>query len=109
MVAATADGAFDEVGVGVGYTGVVAIARENANAIEVGGGDFLVLLFEGVEGFTCAFDMVWCQRGTVASKSKNGGTEIRRAVDDMFLAGFIYISEEEIIKSGADDGVGVGY
>jgi hypothetical protein len=35
VIAAAADGAFDEVGVRVGDAGVVAIARENANAVEV--------------------------------------------------------------------------
>ena len=46
IIPTSADGAFDKVGVGgVGQASVEAIACEDANAIDIGCGDFVLLLF----------------------------------------------------------------
>ena len=58
VIAAATNGAFDKFGVSVGYSSVIAVAREKANAIEVGGCDFMMWLFDGAKGFTSSFNMI---------------------------------------------------
>ena len=58
MIAAATDGSFDEFGGGVGYPSRVAVARKDADAIEGGGGNFMMWLFDGAESFAGAFQMV---------------------------------------------------
>jgi hypothetical protein len=67
-----------------------------------------VLLFERVEGFSCAFDMVRSEWGTMSAEGKNSSAKVGWAVNDMFLAGFGHVCEEEIVESSADDGMGIG-
>lgn len=44
MITTASDGTFDEVCVRVRNSSVIAVARKNANAVEIGSGDLLVLL-----------------------------------------------------------------
>ena len=46
VIASTTNGAFDKFGVSVGYSRMIAVAREKANAVEVGGCDFMMWLFD---------------------------------------------------------------
>ena len=58
MIASTTNGAFDKFGVSVGYPSMIAVAGEKANAVEVGGCDFMMWLFDGAESFTSSFNMI---------------------------------------------------
>ena len=107
VIVAPTNGSFDEISIGVGYSSMVAVACQNADAIQVGGCDFLVLLLERVESFSCAFHMVGCEWGTVSSKREDCGTEVGRTVDNMLLALFRDIGEEKIVEGSANDGVRV--
>ena len=60
MVIAATNGALDEVSVGVVDSGMITITGDSADAVQVRGGNFLMLLFEGVERFSRAFDVVGC-------------------------------------------------
>jgi hypothetical protein len=46
VIASTTNGAFDKFGVSVWYSSMIAVARENADAVEVGGCDFMMWLFD---------------------------------------------------------------
>ena len=58
MIAAATDGTFDEFSVGVGNPSMVAVARENSDAVKVGCGDFVMWLLDGAESFASSFDML---------------------------------------------------
>ena len=58
MIASTTNGAFDEFGVGVGDSSMIAVARKDADAVKVRGGDFMMWLFDGAESFTSSFNMI---------------------------------------------------
>jgi hypothetical protein len=60
VVTATANGSFEEIGIGIWDSSVIAVASKDTDAIQVRGCDFLMLLFEGIEGFSCAFDVIGC-------------------------------------------------
>jgi hypothetical protein len=68
MIASATNGALDKFGVSVGYPGMVTIAREDSDAIEVGGCDFMMWLFDGAKGFASALNMIRGERGAMASK-----------------------------------------
>jgi hypothetical protein len=67
VVTATANSSLEEIGVRVWNSSVVAVASENADAIQIRGCDFLLLLFQGVESFSCSFHVIRCQRCTMAA------------------------------------------
>ena len=58
MIASTSDGAFDKFGVRVRYSGVVAVACQDSDAIYVGCSNFMMRLFDGAKSFTSAFDVI---------------------------------------------------
>ena len=87
MVIATAtDCTFDQFSVSVWDSSMVAIASQKANAVEVGGCNFVLWLFDSTEGFACAFDVIGSQRCTMATEGEDCSACIRWSVDDVLLA-----------------------
>ncbi len=60
MIASATDGSFNQFGIDVWYSSMVAIAREDTDAIKIGSSIFVVRLLERAKGFASAFDTVWC-------------------------------------------------
>jgi hypothetical protein len=58
VIASTTNGAFDEFGVGVGDSSMIAVARKDADAVKVRGGDFVMWLFDGTKGFASSLDVI---------------------------------------------------
>ena len=58
VIAATANGAFDKFGVGVGDASMIAVACKDADAVKVGCGNFMMWLFDRTKGFACSLDMI---------------------------------------------------
>ncbi|KAI2513176.1 hypothetical protein MHU86_1214 [Fragilaria crotonensis] len=75
VIASTTNGAFDEFGVGVGDSSMIAVARKDADAVK---------------------------RCTMASQSKNRGAGVWWAINDVFLAGVADVCKDQVVKCGAD-------
>jgi hypothetical protein len=58
VIAATTDGTFDKFSIGVGNPSMVAVARENSDAVKVGCGNFVMWLLDRSESFASSFNMV---------------------------------------------------
>jgi hypothetical protein len=58
VIASTTNGAFDEFGVGVGDSSMIAVARKDADAVKVRGGDFMMWLFDRTKGFASSLDVI---------------------------------------------------
>ena len=57
VITSTADSAFDKVGIGVGDSSMIAVSGKDSNSVKVRGCNFIVSLFDGIEGFTCALGL----------------------------------------------------
>jgi len=57
VIASTADSAFDKVSIGVGISSMIAFLGKDSNLVKVRGCNFILSLFDGKEGFTCAFNV----------------------------------------------------
>ena len=86
VITSTANSSFNKICVSVGNAGVVAIARQNSDAVQIGGCNFIVTLFNGIKGFSCAFNMIWSKRGTMSAESKDCSSGIWWSINDVFLA-----------------------
>lgn len=51
--------------------------------------------------------MVWCEWSTMSTEREDGSAKVRWAINDMFLAWFIDVSEKKIVEGSADNGMGV--
>jgi hypothetical protein len=60
VITSASDGSFNQFGIGVWYSSMVAIAREDTDAIKIGCCNFVVRLLDRAKGFASAIDMVWC-------------------------------------------------
>ena len=58
VITSAANGVFDKFGVGVGYSSVIAVAREDSDAIETGCGNLMMWLLDGAATFSSAFHMI---------------------------------------------------
>ena len=85
VITSTANSSFNKIGIGIGNAGVVAIARQNSDAVQIGGCNFVVTLFNGIKGFSCAFNMIWGERSTMSAESKDCSSGIWWAINDVFL------------------------
>ncbi len=59
MIAAATDGTFDMFSVSVRNPSMVAVVRENLDAVKVGCGNFVMWLLDRAESFASSFNMVW--------------------------------------------------
>ena len=59
VINSTADSAFDKVGIGVGNSSMIAILGKDSNSVKERGCNFIVPLFDEIEGFACAFNVIW--------------------------------------------------
>ena len=57
-------------------------------------------LFQGVECFARTFNMIRGKWGTVSAKCNDRRTEIWREINDVFLALFSYVGEEQVVECG---------
>ena len=107
VITSTANSSFNKIGIGIGNAGVIAIARQNSDAVQIGGCNFIVALFDGVKGFSGAFNMIWSERGTMSAESKDCSSSIWWTIYDVFLARITDMCEDEIVNCSANAGMGV--
>ncbi len=105
VITSTANGSFDKIG--IGNAGVVAITRQNSDAVQVGGCNFIVALFDGIKGFSGVFNVIWSERSTMSAESKDCSSGILWAINDVFLARITDMCEDEIVNCRANAGMGV--
>ena len=86
VITSTANSSFNKICVSIGDAGVVAIARQNSDAVQVRGCNFIVTLFDGIKGFSCAFNMIRGERSTMSAESKDCSSGIWWTINDVFLA-----------------------
>ena len=65
---------------------MVAVARENSDAVKVGCGNFVMWLFDRAESFASSFNMVRSSGGAMTSESENCSSGLRWAINDVLLA-----------------------
>ena len=87
VITSTANSSFNKICVSIGNAGMVAVTRQNSDAVQIGGCNFIVTLFNGIKGFSCAFNMIWSKRGTMSAESKDCSSGIWWSINDVFLAG----------------------
>ena len=108
VTASAANRAFEELSVSVGNACMITIASEDANAIQVGGCNLLVLLFQRTEGLASAFNVIRCEWCTVSAKCEESCSGIRGTINDMLLTWFRNVDEDQIVEGSANEWVCVG-
>ena len=58
MATASADSSFNNFSISVWDACMITVTSECANAVQVRCCDFLVSLFDSLEGFACSFNMI---------------------------------------------------
>jgi hypothetical protein len=72
---------------------MVAVARENSDAIKVGCRNLVMWLLDGAERFASLFCMVRSLGSATASESENCSAGVRWAINDVLLARIADVDE----------------
>ena len=65
-------------------------------------------LFDSIESFSCAFNVIRSERGTMSAKGEDCSSSIWETVDNVFLTGITNMSEDKIVESSANERMRVG-